>query len=603
MVVALTIAACGGGDRTSSGAGGSASGGGPRGGDEGAGAQTGDAGEDGAYGGDDSTGGELGDVCVPNETQLCNGPGACQGAQACRADGSGWEPCDCGGGVGGSAGATSGTRSGGAPAGGADSGGAPAGGTDSGGAPAGGTDSGGTVSGGTDSGGAPAGGTDSGGTLTGGAGGAPTTGGEGGAVAPPTGGTGGGVSLTCGDGVVDAAEACDDGNADSSDGCTPFCRLEPLCDDSGCTSTCGDGLPLGAEQCDDGNRADGDGCSATCTVEPGYQCAQPPLGDRIVVPVVYRDFLASHPDFEPGATGCEEVSPGMVALALDTEGKPVLGVGASPSGLCNYVNSADSFREWYRDVPGANATSVSALTLYANGSGGYVNRSGPNGEQFLEYSDPFDCYCGSIGQETWDADGTPIPCTQCISDEPETPECDNPQENDCSPGGACEGYECVEQSSYWAAMTVVDQHDGDPYFFPVDDATFTPSTERAIAMLPPAYGGAWEEEPSGVEHNFHFTSEVRFWFVYQAGAEQILSFTGDDDVWVFINRRLAVDLGGIHTPLDGSVNLDLMAGDFALVDGGLYEIVVFQAERQTYGSSYRLTLGGINPAPSQCVPS
>jgi len=101
----------------------------------------------------------------------------------------------------------------------------------------------------------------------------------------------------------------------------------------------------------------------------------------------------------------------------------------------------------------------------------------------------------------------------------------------------------------------------------------------------------------------HFTSEVRFWFVYQAGAAQVLSFTGDDDVWVFINRRLAVDLGGIHTPLDGSVNLDLMAVDLALVDGGLYEIVVFQAERQTYGSSYRLTLGGINPAPSQCGPS
>jgi hypothetical protein len=34
--------------------------------------------------------------CVPNATQLCYGPGACQGAQACLADGTGYGACDCG---------------------------------------------------------------------------------------------------------------------------------------------------------------------------------------------------------------------------------------------------------------------------------------------------------------------------------------------------------------------------------------------------------------------------------------------------------------------------------------------------------------------------
>jgi hypothetical protein len=34
--------------------------------------------------------------CVPNVTQLCHGPGACEGAQACVADGTGFTPCDCG---------------------------------------------------------------------------------------------------------------------------------------------------------------------------------------------------------------------------------------------------------------------------------------------------------------------------------------------------------------------------------------------------------------------------------------------------------------------------------------------------------------------------
>ena len=35
-------------------------------------------------------------VCVPGATQACLGPGACSGAQACRDDASGFQPCDCG---------------------------------------------------------------------------------------------------------------------------------------------------------------------------------------------------------------------------------------------------------------------------------------------------------------------------------------------------------------------------------------------------------------------------------------------------------------------------------------------------------------------------
>ena len=59
-----------------------------------------------------------------------------------------------------------------------------------------------------------------------------------------------------------------------------------------------------------------------------------------------------------------------------------------------------------------------------------------------------------------------------------------------------------------------------------------------------------------VLHNFSFTSEVRYWFKYEAGQTYQLDIVGDDDVWVFVNKKLAVDLGGIHTPVEGSVTLD-----------------------------------------------
>jgi hypothetical protein len=35
-------------------------------------------------------------VCAPGSTQACVGSGACAGGQACKADGSGYERCDCG---------------------------------------------------------------------------------------------------------------------------------------------------------------------------------------------------------------------------------------------------------------------------------------------------------------------------------------------------------------------------------------------------------------------------------------------------------------------------------------------------------------------------
>ena len=101
----------------------------------------------------------------------------------------------------------------------------------------------------------------------------------------------------------------------------------------------------------------------------------------------------------------------------------------------------------------------------------------------------------------------------------------------------------------------------DMEFFPVDDMLFG---------------------NEGREHNYHFTLAATTEFVYEGG-ERFL-FRGDDDVFVFIDRRLVIDLGGVHPRQEASVDLDPLG----LEPGGRYPLHLFFAERHTSNSSFRI---------------
>ncbi|MEX0653517.1 MAG: fibro-slime domain-containing protein [Phycisphaeraceae bacterium] len=132
------------------------------------------------------------------------------------------------------------------------------------------------------------------------------------------------------------------------------------------------------------------------------------------------------------------------------------------------------------------------------------------------------------------------------------------------------------------------------YFFPIDNAGWGPSQGPLV----------WAEPGS---HNYHFTYELATRFTYTdpdtRDESLTFEFTGDDDVWVYINGKLAVDLGGVHQQERGMIDLDTQTFrrydhrgqlvtektiDLDLTPGQSYELKLFFAERHTSESNFRI---------------
>jgi fibro-slime domain-containing protein len=351
------------------------------------------------------------------------------------------------------------------------------------------------------------------------------------------------TAARCGDGVIAGIEECDDGNPDSADGCSASCKVETghACDAAGApcrTTTCGDGLAEGTEECDDQNNNLGDGCDPLCHREP--LCA-----NGVCTAVCGDGVIQSTEACDDGNLRDDD---GCSATCVVENG-----FTCSPVAAAEPTSEAVSVV--YRDFRGFDLTGGHPDFEHYNGSDRAIVAStlGNDGKPVYAGNPTTPTTTGAANFASWYRDAAGINMTYA---------------------------ETLTLTRTAAATYVFDNS----AFFPLDGRGFV---------------GAGTEPARNNGHNFSFTSELRYWFEYKGG--EVLTFRGDDDVWVFINRKLAVNLGGVHSAETGTITLDSMAAtNLGLIMNGTYEVVVLQAERHTTASSYKLTLKGFNAAQSNC---
>ena len=307
---------------------------------------------------------------------------------------------------------------------------------------------------------------------------------------------------------------------------------------------------------------------------------------------------------------CIGVTPGIVDSVLGADNKPVL----SKTGEKCFIKS-EYFNQLFNPTEGVNETTCSAIPFMLNNEGKW---------EFLSdaYTSPGAPVIGGYYpvEQTEDADvvvGSPVAAarTKRTAEGPvfigsklralDSVEnvskmnvlCKGPAWDkgiDCS-GLFADGEDLTapltkylgapetgSELCVWGWSCPMDAPDGWPLF--KDYETLVGGAGiNASAM---SFETRWFSPKVGRNQHFCFESHAKF--TYKNG--QKFGVRGDDDIWIFIDGKLVIDLGGTHLAAPGYADLSRVKGKNGepLVVGKSYDIDIFFCDRRTTMSNMNI---------------
>jgi len=282
----------------------------------------------------------------------------------------------------------------------------------------------------------------------------------------------------------------------------------------------------------------------------------------IHVPVTYYDFHSdrSNPEFEQPHQG--GLRTGAVRATLDSDFKPVAGSNAAAN---RSVGIAHWFRDWNTYTGGSYGRGKNLAPNYDPASRGFREGypTAPHGEHWRnEYN--------------W----------RVVSGRDVRHIGDIALNHDTSFKNIV-----IRDSLPFLRVGTTSMYEFDrAAFFPLDGRgfhgmghTWNVELNNQYSHVPP--------DGLGKNRNYAYTMEMVYPFVARDVNNMVFNFRGDDDVWVFVDNDLVLDLGGIKEQEPGSFTL---AGR-GIREGGKHTLRVFYVERHSTGSSIRIQTNIVAP--------
>ncbi len=129
--------------------------------------------------------------------------------------------------------------------------------------------------------------------------------------------------------------------------------------------------------------------------------------------------------------------------------------------------------------------------------------------------------------------------------------------------------------------------DGTKFFYPLTGEGYDKYLGDTTDMQPQTTVDTKNDwYPVGANGNFTLKGEAQF--IYRNADNLYFTFSGDDDVYLFINNKLALDIGGSHWPVEKTVNLNDLSAEYGLEEGQVATFTFFYMERCADASNFSI---------------